>query len=177
MKNEENRKKQWNQRRMSLTARFQKRIKTLKEKTRNEIPKKTFKTIFFHTGLLGRSTSIALPKMSIIEPTLTINGLLIISDLESYFVVEVIFSNSSTFSYNIKKRFPFFEVLYFRFPSWYSKSPFWTRRVRYSFIWLKEMKELYIILVIPAPPSWVADFKIAATMSVLLLYFNIHIIW
>jgi hypothetical protein len=42
---------------------------------------------------------------------------------------------------------------------------------------LKEMKELYIILVIPAPPSWVADFKIAATMSVLLLYFNIHIIW
>ena len=95
----------------------------------------------------------------------------------SYFVVEVIFSNSSTFSYNIKKRFPFFEVLYFRFPSWYSKSPFWTRRVRYSFIWLKEMKELYIILVIPAPPSWVADFKIAATMSVLLLYFNIHIIW
>jgi len=95
----------------------------------------------------------------------------------SYFVVEVIFSNSSTFSYNIKKRFPFFEVLYFRFPSWYSKSPFWTRRVRYSFIWLKEMNELYIILVIPAPPSWVADFKIAATMSVLLLYFNIHIIW
>lgn len=61
MKNEENRKKQWNQRRMSLTARFQKRIKTLKEKTRNEIAKKTFKTIFFHTGLLSRSTSIGLP--------------------------------------------------------------------------------------------------------------------
>jgi hypothetical protein len=28
---------------MSLTARFQKRIKTLMEKTRNEIPKITFK--------------------------------------------------------------------------------------------------------------------------------------
>lgn len=42
---EERRKKknQWNKRRMSLTARFQKRIKTLKEKTRNEIPKITFK--------------------------------------------------------------------------------------------------------------------------------------
>ena len=30
-----------------LTARFQKRIKTLKEKTQNEIPKKTSKKLFF----------------------------------------------------------------------------------------------------------------------------------
>ena len=47
---------------MSLTARFQKRIKTLKEKTRNEIPKNTFKKLFFfHTGLLSGSSSIGLP--------------------------------------------------------------------------------------------------------------------
>jgi len=44
---------------MSLTARFQKRIKTLKEKTRNEIPKNTFKKPFFsNTGLLNSPAAL-----------------------------------------------------------------------------------------------------------------------
>ena len=72
------------------------------------------------------------------------------------------------------KRMPFCVVLYVWSPS-YSIKPFSTKSAKYSLSWLKDRYALYINFVFVAPPPFAAS-KISPTMSLLLLYFILHIV-